>query len=265
MTIQKIFDLLWKDYASLNPASKSIYDHFVKEGEVVANDHVAFRTFQHPRIGVDKFAKVFLELGYLEKGQYTFVEKKLFAKHYEHPNPENPKVFISELKVKEFSPRLQELVNRFISEIPSGAENKDEFCVSGRPWQVTHSEYQELLKESEYAAWLSAFGFRANHFTVFINHLKKFSDINKLNEFVESKGFELNASGGKVKGSKEVFLEQSSTKSKPVKLDFKDGKFEVPACYYEFAKRYEIKPGVLYQGFVEQSADKIFESTNRIF
>jgi hypothetical protein len=37
----------------------------------------------------------------------------------------------------------------------------------------------------------------------------------------------------------------------------------VPACYYEFARRYPIANGELYQGFIAASADKIFESTNR--
>jgi hypothetical protein len=48
-----------------------------------------------------------------------------------------------------------------------------------------------------------------------------------------------------------------------VTLNFTDGKFQVPACYYEFAKRYAGADGKLYQGFIEKSADKIFESTNK--
>jgi hypothetical protein len=44
-------------------------------------------------------------------------------------------------------------------------------------------------------------------------------------------------------------------------VQFSDGTYEIPACYYEFAHRFKVN-GVLYNGFVEQSADKIFESTN---
>ncbi len=47
----------------------------------------------------------------------------------------------------------------------------------------------------------------------------------------------------------------------PVKFD--DGLHNIPGCYYEFAKRYPLANGKLYQGFVAKSADKIFESTNR--
>jgi hypothetical protein len=39
---------------------------------------------------------------------------------------------------------------------------------------------------------------------------------------------------------------------------------EIPTCYYEFARRYPLADGRLYQGFVAASADRIFESTHRI-
>jgi len=45
-------------------------------------------------------------------------------------------------------------------------------------------------------------------------------------------------------------------------VQFTDGKKEIPSCYFEFAKRYLLDSGELYQGFIAKSADKIFESTN---
>ena len=119
------------------------------------------------------------------------------------------------------------------------------------------------MKESDYGAWVSAFGYRPNHFTVFINSLKNFSDIKVLNDFLKENSFKLNASGGEVKGSPEVLLEQSSTLANNIEVTFEDGKLTIPACYYEFAKRYPLKNGELYQGFVAASADKIFESTSK--
>lgn len=40
--------------------------------------------------------------------------------------------------------------------------------------------------------------------------------------------------------------------------------FEIPGCYYEFARRFPIwkDKTYLFQGFIPQSANKIFESTN---
>jgi hypothetical protein len=45
-------------------------------------------------------------------------------------------------------------------------------------------------------------------------------------------------------------------------MEFQDGMFEIPGCYYEFARRYTDKEGNLFSGFIAKSADKIFESTN---
>lgn len=262
-TLPALLDKMWVDYININPLAKKIRDTLVGEGEVIQNDHIALRTFSHPRVGVDVLAKPFIESGYIYKGDYHFPEKKLYAKHYEHSDKTLPKIFISELKIQEFSPALQKTVNDLIAQIPAGMENQFDFSSIGRPWQASTKIYNELLKESDYAAWVSAFGYRPNHFTVFINVLKKFSDIVTLNTYLKDKGFKLNASGGEVKGSKEVCLEQSSTLANNIEVEFQDGKLTIPACYYEFAKRYPMNNGELYQGFVAASADKIFESTNK--
>ena len=73
-----------------NPPAQRIYDLFTARGESVINDHVAFRTFDHPSINVDVLGAHFTRLGYEAKGEYNFEKKKLFAKHFEHPDPEMP-------------------------------------------------------------------------------------------------------------------------------------------------------------------------------
>jgi hypothetical protein len=262
-SLPSLLDKMWKDYVEINPLAQKIYDLLKSEGEDVLNDHIALRTFNHPRVKIDVLAKPFLDSGYKYKGDYHFVEKKLYAKHYEHENSQFPKIFISELKLEDFSSGLQAIVNKLINQIPSGMEDSFDFTSAGRPWDVTTETYQALLQESDYAAWVAAFGYRPNHFTVFINGLKKHADILELNNFLKGHGIKLNASGGEIKGSKEVCLEQSSTLANNIEVKFTDGKLTIPACYYEFAKRYPLKDGSLYQGFVAASADKIFESTSK--
>ncbi|MFP5459898.1 MAG: 2-oxoadipate dioxygenase/decarboxylase family protein, partial [Bacteriovoracia bacterium] len=110
---------------------------------------------------------------------------------------------------------------------------------------------------------VAAFGYRPNHFTVFINALKSFADIQSLNVFLKEQGVKLNASGGEIKGTPAVYLEQSSTLANNIAVTFDDGELTIPACYYEFARRYPLASGELYQGFVAASADKIFESTSK--
>lgn len=262
-TLPSLLDKMWQDYIAINPLAKKISDILAQRGEVIINDHIALRTFNHPRLNVDAMAKSFIDSGYQYKGDYHFPEKKLYAKHYEHSDKNLPKIFISELKIEEFSSRLQSIVNGMIDQIPAGKETQFDFVSIGRPWNVTTQVYNELLKESDYAAWVSAFGYRPNHFTIFVNALKNFSDLVDLNDFLKDQGFKLNDSGGEIKGSKDVCLEQSSTLANNIEVSFSDGKLTIPACYYEFAKRYPMSNGELYQGFVAASADKIFESTNK--
>jgi hypothetical protein len=264
MKLENIFEKLWETYTSQNPAVQQVYDLFVKEGERVVNDHIAFRTFDDPRINIDILSKPFLANGYVEKGKYNFEEKKLFARHYEHKSdPEAPRVFISELMTKNFSPFLQENINRAIDQISIWQMNADGLIFSGRLWEKPSFEvYNKLKEESEYAAWVYVFGFCANHFTVSVNYLKKHNSIEKVNSLLKSNGFLINDAGGEIKGTPKELLEQSSIKSGIVKLEFSEGEFEIPGCYYEFARRYPDENGRLYSGFIAKSADKIFESTN---
>lgn len=262
-TLPALLDKMWQDYITINPLAKKISDLLTNQGEEVANDHIALRTFNHPRVNVDVVAKPFLESGYVYKGDYHFPEKKLYAKHYEHSDSSLPKIFISELRLEEFSSKLQKTVSDLVDQIPAGLESQFDFSSIGRPWKLSVEVYSELMKESDYAAWVAAFGYRPNHFTVFINDLKNFSDISVLNSYLKEQGFKLNASGGEIKGSKDVCLEQSSTLANNIEVTFEDGKLTIPACYYEFAKRYPLPNGELYQGFVAASADKIFESTSK--
>ncbi|PIS10072.1 MAG: DUF1338 domain-containing protein [Bdellovibrio sp. CG10_big_fil_rev_8_21_14_0_10_47_8] len=264
--IRQLTDLLavmWTDYCDLNPAARRIYDLLTTQGETVLNDHIALRTFNHPKLGIKSLAKAFEKYGYVEKADYVFKEKKLYAKHYEHPQADLPKIFISELELEKVSPLIQDTVSKLVEKISPDQILSDQFSVCGRPWEMSHELYSTLAKESEYASWVAAFGFRPNHFTVNINALKKFNDIHVLNQMIESNGYVLNSSGGKVKGSVLEHLEQSSTMAEEIAVKFSDGTFKIPGCYYEFAKRHPLADGKLYQGFVATSADKIFESTNR--
>jgi hypothetical protein len=261
--LKELLQAMWLDYCDLNPAAKRIYDLFTAEGENVLNDHIALRTFNHPSLGIASLARVFEKFGYRANGEYFFKEKKLYAKHFEHGDLDLPKIFISELELEKVSPFVRETLTGLAKEIPQSLLQSDKFSMCGRPWKMDHQTYLKLAKESEYASWVAAYGFRPNHFTVNVNALKKFKDLPKLNEFLQGQGYIFNQSGGIIKGTPEQLLEQSSTMASEIPVKFIDGTFNLPGCYYEFAKRYPMTNGKLYQGFVASSADKIFESTNR--
>ncbi len=264
MKAETIFERLWKQYAGENPHVGQIHNLFVSQGERVVNDHVAFRTFDDPRVHMEVIARPFLDAGYQPAGEYFFEVKKLRARHYELPgNPESPRVFISELLLDEFSEELQNTVRTHLDKVPEELLNSPELIFQGSIFDsISFEVYERLRKESEYAAWMYAFGYRANHFTVSINYLEKFSGIEEVNSFLKDHGFSLNSSGGEVKGTPEQLLQQSSTLADQVEFHFSDGKKAIPGCYYEFARRFPDARGKLFSGFIAGSADKIFESTD---
>ena len=263
MNYQQLIDKFWQQYSTDIQAAQVIYNLFREGGEEVVNDHIALRTFSDPRVSVDVLALPFVKSGYVEKGQYDFPTKKLFAKHYEHPDGA-PKIFISQLLTEQFSEWMQHFVSSLVDQIPQDIVNDPEkLLFSGRPWSpLSYQNYEKLLAESQYVAWMYAYGYCTNHFTVSINHLSKFHTVEEVNSFLKSHGFTLNSQGGEVKGSAADKLEQSSIMAERQVVEFSEGGHEIPSCYYEFALRYQNDDGQLYQGFVAASADKIFESTH---
>lgn len=260
-TVNNLFNNIWQNYLEVTPSANKVHD-LLGAGNDLINDHVAYRTFNIAKVNIEKISAHLINLGYKQCGEYTFEAKKLNAKHFEHPDNNLPKVFISELLVEEFSPRVQEIITNMVAKINESDINVESFLYSGTHWKVSHQEYLDLLAESEYAAWVAAWGYRANHFTVSINHLSNYDSIEAVNEAVKAGGFTLNSVGGEIKGDEAVKLEQSSTMADHVLVEFSDKTVAIPSCFYEFAKRYPMENGELYSGFVAASADKIFESTN---
>ncbi|WP_085298583.1 DUF1338 domain-containing protein [Cognaticolwellia mytili] len=259
--VKNLFNNIWQNYLEVTPSADKVHQ-LLGTGSDLINDHVAYRTFNIAKVNIEKISAHLLNLGYTECGEYHFEAKRLYAKHFEHADTNLPKVFISELLVEEFSPRVQEIIEKMVAGINEGDVNVENFLYSGTHWKVSHQEYLDLLAESEYAAWVSAWGYRANHFTVSINHLESYDSIEAVNDAVKAGGFTLNSAGGEIKGDEGVKLEQSSTMADSVLVEFSDKTVAIPSCFYEFAKRYPLENGELYTGFVAASADKIFESTN---
>lgn len=261
--VTALFDKIWQQYIDVTPSAKSIHQ-LLGNGDDIINDHVAYRTFNIAKVNLATLAEHLLSIGYTECGQYDFIAKKLTAKHFEHADSTMPKVFISELRVEELSSQAQAIIHNLVAQLSDEVSERSDFLYSGQIWDITSNDYKTLLDESEYAAWLSAWGYRANHFTVSINHLENYDDIITVNDTLKTAGYVLNTNGGEVKGDSEVKLEQSSTLADKAMVSFTDKTIEIPSCFYEFAKRYPLANGELYTGFVAASADKIFDSTNAI-
>ena len=262
---------MWNVYKKAAPQAQKIQNLFEREGETLINDHVAFRTYNHKRISIDIFTQnLYKHYHYKPIDEYNIVEKHLTALHFEHKDypTQYPLIFVSQFDITTLNNQNQQTIFEMIDTIDSNYKpvDDDKFLIRGKLWDpITIQKYDQLSLESQYASWVAAFGYIPNHFTVAVNYLHKYSTLKSVNKFLEKNGFDLNESGGKIKGNDNIGLMQSSTMASSIDVRFKDGIKSIPGCYYEFAQRFVIEnDGELefFRGFVGSQANKIFESTD---
>jgi hypothetical protein len=288
IVLDKVLTGLITRYKERVPDVTAIIKAMIEEGVIkndaeIENDHIAFRTIGVPFLGIQSLEKIFLHHGYEKRDRYFFAAKKLDAHWYAPPSQEYPRIFISELRVKELSEKAQNIINSYTNEVSADpvsninlndAAAVDQFLHSGL-WRLPALEdYLTLSKESEYAAWVIYNRYYLNHFTISVHNLKEgYNTIADFNAFLERNGFTLNDSGGKIKVSADGNLLQSSTVAEMIEATFANGvKHRISGSYVEFAERkvmkqFEnlhssaIKREHRREGFEASNADKIFEST----
>jgi hypothetical protein len=264
-----------------------IQEKMICRAKDIENDHIAFRTMGVPHLGIRSLEKIFLHFGYERKDFFTFEQKKLNAYWYSPPLPRYPRVFISELRVPDLSPESQQIIESFTREVTR--DPVDELDLDSGPkidaflhtplWRTpSWADYQRLLQESEYAAWVIYNRYYLNHFTVSIHELPAgYNTVERFNEFLKRNAFRLNNAGGEIKESADGLLLQSSTVAETVEAEFCDAaghreKHPIAGSYVEFAERRvlpefkslergSVRRDHRRDGFEVASADKIFEST----
>ncbi len=257
--ITPFFAQLWQQYIDLCPQILTIDKLFFKNGEKkIVNDHVAFRTLACNSVGLAQLIPLLESLNYHVKEYYDFKEKHLNAVHLEHPDSQAPKIFISELRVIELPKDLQKPLLSVLDCLPTQLNQSYDIFYSGRNWPIDWHLHTKLASVSEYAAWFYIFGYCANHFTISVNHLETFDNIEAVNQFLKDNKIALNTTNGEIKGSEKTFLKQSATLAFETKVD----DHIIPSVFREFAQRFTQPDGRTYQGFVENNANAIFDSTN---
>jgi len=287
-TLDNVLSGLMSRYQQRVPDVLAIINAMIKENIIqqaadIENDHIAFRTMGVPHLGIQSLEKIFLHYGYEKRDYYHFPEKKLDAFWYAPPLPQYPRIFISELRVKDLSPEVQQIITSYTSEVnrdPVDQLNLDDagavdrFLHSGL-WRLpTWSDYQALAAQSEYAAWVIYNRYYLNHFTISVHNLKEgYNTIVQFNAFLERNGFVLNNAGGKIKTSPDGNLLQSSTVAEMIDATFANNEVHrISGSYVEFAERRvlpqfaqlpkdQIQRVHRREGFEAGNADKIFEST----
>ncbi len=256
------FGSWWRDYVEIAPHAERAVASLRPQGGICGMDHVAIRTFGTPHLGLNQLAPALAEAGYDQTGSYDFVQKRLRAASYSHKSGSLPRIFVSELLVDAFSDSVRDIIARC-----AGQQRHEAPELLWNPacdWKtISSSDYQILLAESEYAAWVGAYGLRVNHFTIGFDQLSGFGSLEEVNGHLQRQGFQLNGGDNLIQGSKERLLEQSSTIAEMIDWEFSDGALQrIRSCYVEFARRYRYTSGVLFDKFVMAQADTIFESTD---
>ena len=255
----------------------------ISKQEDIVNDHIAFRTLGIPNLGISSFERIFLHHGYAKQDHYFFPKKKLKAYWYKPPHDSYPRVFISELKVGNLSKQAQQIIHHYTKGIHDDPINKIDLdnvddVVSFHHkalWELPDiADYNALLTESEYGAWVLYNRYYLNHYTISVHELPTpYNELEFFNEFLKSIGITLNDAGGEIKISRDQLLRQSSTIAQTIIATFANGKTaEIAGSYVEFAERLplpqysklpkeKLTNSHRREGFETGNADKIFEST----
>ncbi|KAM0014745.1 hypothetical protein Hdeb2414_s0033g00717891 [Helianthus debilis subsp. tardiflorus] len=277
-------------YLNRNPTAKAILElvRSTTDANQICYDHLAYRTFGVNGHGIESMSKLFLDFGYTKREELRFPKKKLKAFWFSPPPPSVtsgsgihgplPRVFISELLVDQMTTEAQDIIKKYTGLSAAGHEHSALSSALGcLTWpKPSHVEFQQLARESEYAAWTLVNGYTLNHVTISVHRLvSPLNNIDNFNQFIQDKGFKLNSEGGVLKVSPDGLLLQSSTVADSIPFEFSDGSREpVPCSYIEFAQRlvlpqYKDLPQDKVEevhrrdGFEVGNADKIFESTSK--
>jgi hypothetical protein len=287
-TLDTVLGGLMRRYSERVPDVQNVINAMIDEGVIqtpdeIENDHIAFRTMGVSNLGLASFEKIFRHYGYEKRDEYNFIEKKLTAYWYAPPEPKYPRIFASELRVSELPDEAQRIIHRYTDTVTSDpvdalnlddADAVDQFLHKPLWTTPTLADYQTLLKESEYAAWVIYNRYYLNHFTISVHNLKPgYNTIDEFVNFLTNRDFRLNSAGGTIKVSPDGDLRQASTVAQMIDAEFAGGDvFRIAGSYVEFAERRVLPPfrnlppdqitrQHRREGFETGNADKIFEST----
>lgn len=267
--IRALLDSLWDEYVGRVIYARRYRDEILRRGGTVVNDHIAFRTLNigmpegYPS-GIAGIERAFLPLGYKPKGSYIFSDKHLTAKHYEHSDPDLPRIFISQLEVRQLPEVVRVCINLGV-----GAMTEDSYdpenprALFTRPWLPPEEKAIKIISEvSQYAAWTLLHGNAVNHFTAYVNkqNVKEWPDIDTTVRGLIDLGIPMK---DKVEGEPGSILRQSATKPVIEKVPIREGIVEWPYAYYEIAERGYTEDGKLFTGFLGSQATHLFEMTKQ--
>ena len=290
----ELLDSLWDRYRN-RVSYAAVYESLVQEaGGTFLNDHIAFRTIasQQPATGIISIARIAEALGYRGAGWYQFEDQHLSAAHFQHPNAQFPKLFISELRAWELTAVARGAIVRTLSSYrgplpeevlaaltalaipdataPAGLREQLVAYFTELPWELPEQSDVELLnRESQYGAWVLVHGFNVNHFTALVNAqgVAGLADIEKTVGALQRAGVPMKA---QIEGEPGSRLRQTATEAVvtdvPVKNQGRPANVPWPYAYFEIAERGQITDpatgtSTRFEGFLGAQAANLFQMT----
>jgi hypothetical protein len=290
----ELFDTLWERYRGRMEYVR-MYEKVIQEHKAsFVNDHIAFRTIacQSPMTGLFMISRIFEALGYSSAACYEFPDKHFSSIHYQHPNPQFPKLFITQLKSWELSAQARAIIQKSLAthrapladavfaslynlEKVSAAERSDLLKTLVRyfaelPWELPQkADVLALDKESQFASWVLVNGYDVNHFTASVNShgVPTLDDVEKVQAAMIAAKIPMKK---EIEGERGTKLRQTSTEAYVVPVKAKDGSktVEIPwtYAYFEIADRPLVKnpeTGKMerFEGFLGPQATNLFDMT----
>lgn len=286
-----VFDTLWDRYRRRVSYVQDYERVIAAAGATFVNDHIAFRTiaWQQPTVGIVSLSRMFEALGYVAAACYQFPDKHLSSIHFQHPNGQFPKLFISELRSWELSAPSLDILRKTMSShraplsddmlaelsrvTPATHQPLLDVVISqchDLPWDVPElADVVSLHAESQFGAWVLVHGYHVNHFTALVNSqgTSDLADIEQTIAALQTANVPMKAEIEGAKGSK---LRQTATEA--VQLDVtvrQQGEMTTMPwtyAYFELAERGEITDPETgrsgrFEGFLGPQATNLFEMT----
>ena len=288
-----LFDALWDRYRQ-RVSYVSQYEQVVQSaGATFVNDHIAFRTFagQQPMIGIATLSRIFEALDYRAAGVYQFPDKHLSAIHLQHPQPDFPKLFLSELKTWELSRPSRELIESAVadhrpalplqtlvelSELDRDASRATVLQAElvryfhELPWPPPPKEaVVQVNAESQYAAWVLLHGYNVNHFTSLVNShgVESLNNLDKTIAALRAAGVPMK---DEIEGEPGSKLRQTATEAVQIEVTATEQgqpiRMPWSYAYFELAERNPVRDPATgsmtrFEGFLGPQATNLFEMT----
>lgn len=288
---------LWTSYIRRVPYARTYANLVESLGGQVKFDHLAFRTLntttgEQPS-GILAFSHLLHHLGYRKAGTYRFEKQKLSAVHFEHAGGLLPRMFVSQLEVRELPEWAIHLIHDVVDDSPyvlsdeaielmnclanNGSINQEaaEILVEEltgyfrRPWKMPSKETMLRINDvSQYGAWVLLHGNSVNHFAASFNaqRVTRWPDLESACGALTEAGVPLKS---EIEGDPGSPLRQTATLPVVENYQFPDlwGDFddmEWTYAYLELTERGTIMQGdekKLFPGFITGQASQLFKMT----